>query len=210
MARIQAIELDYLQYAEGAAPETPAAGIVRIYAKTDGMLYVKNDAGVETPLGSAATLTAKGDLLVFGTEDSRLAVGADGNILVADSNEPLGVKWAALKKSLAFFIGGGLSVETGAMSVIIPESMTITEIRLAVDAAPTDASLIIDVNIDGTTAYTTQANRPTITSGNISATAADPDVTALSAGDKLSIDIDQVGSTVAGESLSVIIVCEVG
>ena len=39
--------------AEGAAPATPAAGTVVMYAKTDGLLYSKDDAGAETALGVA-------------------------------------------------------------------------------------------------------------------------------------------------------------
>jgi len=38
-------------------------------------------------------LTTKGDLLVYGTANDRFPVGANGAILVADSNETLGVKW---------------------------------------------------------------------------------------------------------------------
>ena len=50
MAKIQDIDIPYLEFAEAAAPGTPASGIVRIYAKTDGSLYQKDDAGTETGL----------------------------------------------------------------------------------------------------------------------------------------------------------------
>lgn len=36
--------------AEGAAPATPSTGATRIYVKTDGKVYCKNDAGVEFDL----------------------------------------------------------------------------------------------------------------------------------------------------------------
>lgn len=42
-------------FSEGAAPATPSAGEVKVYAKTDGRVYSKDDAGVETILGSATT-----------------------------------------------------------------------------------------------------------------------------------------------------------
>src|SRR3990167_9845525 len=35
-------------FAEGAAPSTPAASKVTLYAKTDGLLYSKDDVGTET------------------------------------------------------------------------------------------------------------------------------------------------------------------
>lgn len=53
-----------LKVAESAAPSTPASGFLSIYAKTDGVLYAKDDAGTESALSSAgmqpldATLTA--------------------------------------------------------------------------------------------------------------------------------------------------------
>lgn len=57
--------------AEGAAPATPAAGTVVMYAKTDGLLYSKDDAGAETPLGGGGggSLTDgdKGDITVSGS-----------------------------------------------------------------------------------------------------------------------------------------------
>jgi hypothetical protein len=37
----------YLDATEAAAPSTPASGFVRIYAKSDGRVYSKDDAGVE-------------------------------------------------------------------------------------------------------------------------------------------------------------------
>lgn len=41
---------DTVAVTEQAAPGTPAAGLYYIYAKTDGTLYGKNDAGIETSL----------------------------------------------------------------------------------------------------------------------------------------------------------------
>lgn len=44
--------------------------------------------------GGSSPLTTKGDLYGFDTADARLPVGSDGQSLVADSAEPLGVKWS--------------------------------------------------------------------------------------------------------------------
>jgi len=41
---------------EGAAPSTPSTGYVSVYAKADGLLYSKDDAGVETQLGGNVAL----------------------------------------------------------------------------------------------------------------------------------------------------------
>ena len=39
---------------EGGSTSTPAANRVTVYAKSDGLLYSKDDAGLETPLGGTA------------------------------------------------------------------------------------------------------------------------------------------------------------
>ena len=40
----------FVEFAEGTAPGTPASGYLRAYTKTDGKLYIKDDADVETDL----------------------------------------------------------------------------------------------------------------------------------------------------------------
>lgn len=50
MAKIQDIDIPYLEFAEAAAPGTPASAISRLYVKSDGLFYSKDDAGTETPV----------------------------------------------------------------------------------------------------------------------------------------------------------------
>jgi hypothetical protein len=106
---------------------------------------------------------------------------------------------------LAFFKTGTLEVTTGASKFPALFDMTLVGVRAAVGTAPTGADLIVDVNLNGTTVYTTQANRPTISDGSTSSTETVPDVTAVAAGDLLSVDIDQIGSSAAGADLVVAI-----
>lgn len=83
-------------------------------------------------------------------------------------------------------------------------TLTIMSVRSAVGTAPTGQSLICDVNKNGTTIFTTQANRPTIAAaGTTSGKITNMDVTTLADGDYLSVDVDQVGSGVAGSDLVV-------
>lgn len=44
-----------VDFAEGAAPGTPGANKVSLYAKADGLLYSKDDAGAETALGGGGS-----------------------------------------------------------------------------------------------------------------------------------------------------------
>lgn len=104
----------HYQVAEQAAPSTPDSGFYAIYAKTDGILYGKNDGGTETALGGGgsgdvatdAIWDAKGDLAA-GTganTASKLTVGANDTILVADSTQSTGVKWTATYKATGALI----------------------------------------------------------------------------------------------------------
>ena len=95
------------------------------------------------------------------------------------------------------------------MATIIPQVMHITGIKAVVSTAPVGANIILDVNVNGTSIYTTQANRPNIADGAVSVTATLPDVVNLAIGDVVSIDVDQIGIATAGANLSIVIICEV-
>lgn len=112
----------FIDFDEGAAPATPAAGKVRVYAKTDGLPYSKDDAGSETAMagggsGDVATdaiFDAKGDLPV-GTGSNtaqKLTAGVDGTILMAASGETTGLKWHALT-TVDATLGGDVAMATG-------------------------------------------------------------------------------------------------
>lgn len=100
---------------------------------------------------------------------------------------------------------GVLAVVVGTGRTYFPVGVTIDGVTIGVGTAPTGASLIVDVNKNGTTVFTTQANRPTITAAAFASAEKVPDVTAIAAGDYVSIDVDQVGSTVAGADLTAVI-----
>lgn len=176
----------------------------------DGDLYInitsydlfKKVAGTWSNIGNIKGATGDTGATGVGVPSG----GMEGQIIVMGSST---TEWQNQVRAISFYIDGDLTVDTDLMSIISPMSLTITEIRCAVSTAPTDADLIIDINKNGTTIYTTQANRPTILATETTETATDPDITTLAVGDILSLDIDQIGSTVAGANLSVIIICEV-
>lgn len=88
----------------------------------------------------------------------------------------------------------------------MPFAGTIVGVIASVGTAPTGSSVVCDVNKNGTTVFTTQANRPSIAAGTTSTTmTAVPDVTVVAAGDLLSVDIDAVGNSTAGSDLTVVV-----
>lgn len=101
-----------------------------------------------------------------------------------------------------FAAEGTLSVKVGKGRMVLPFAATLLGITPMLDTAPTGASVILDVNKNGTTIFTTQGNRPTIAAGSNGGTeVTNMDVTAVAAGQYLTVDFDQVGSTVAGADL---------
>lgn len=81
--------------------------------------------------------------------------------------------------------------------------LTVKAVRASVATAPTGASIIVDVKKNGTTMYTTSGNRPAIAISGTTVAATLPDVLTISAGDYLTVDIAQIGSTIAGADLTV-------
>lgn len=57
-------DVSAMKVAESSAPSTPASGYVSVYAKTDGKLYIKDDAGTETDLTAGATLDSLSDVVI--------------------------------------------------------------------------------------------------------------------------------------------------
>lgn len=77
-------------------------------------LGIKLDTASGLVLGGGGVkigiLTTKGDLFAFGTANARLAVGADGTILIADSTAGDGIKWGKLPTGTATLTAGTVTV----------------------------------------------------------------------------------------------------
>ncbi len=69
-----------------------AEGMVTYLKDTDAVEKYNGSAWVSIG-GSASPLTTKGDLYTYSTTDARLAVGNNGETLVADSSATTGLRW---------------------------------------------------------------------------------------------------------------------
>jgi hypothetical protein len=99
---------------------------------------------------------------------------------------------------------GPLSVTTGTSRFYADDYYQLSSVRASVGTAPSGSSIIVDVFKNGSTIFTTAANRPTITTGtNTAVSAATPDLLFVQPGDYLTVNIVQTGSTVAGSDLTV-------
>ena len=179
----------------------------------NGTLWVDTDSDVPTFTASAYVLnslvTAKGDLVAAaasGTPDN-LAVGTDGQYLKAASGETLGLDWAGLDVVIGVACSDettDLATGTGVVTFRMPHAMTLTAVRASVTTAPTGSTVIVDINEAGTSVLSTKlsidASEKTSTTAATAAVISD---SALADDAEITIDIDQVGSTVAGAGLKV-------
>lgn len=105
----------------------------------------------------------------------------------------------------SFSAPGTLSIKTGKGRFYAPADFDIAAITVSCGAAPVGQSIVVDINKNGSTIYTNQSNRPSISGGNFYALATTPNITSISAGDYITVDIDQVGLTFAGSDLTVVL-----
>lgn len=105
---------------------------------------------------------------------------------------------------IVFSAQGALTTRTGKSFVRMLGSGLIVAVNGWIDTAPTGATTFkVDVNKNGSTIYGTQTNQPTWVAASNTPTVGAHSVTAYANGDRISVDIDAVGSTVAGSDLTV-------
>lgn len=100
-----------------------------------------------------------------------------------------------------------LTTGTAKTTFRMPFAMNVDEVRASVSTAPTDAALIVDINETAASILSTEIS---IDSGQkTSTTSGTPPVisdASLADDAEITIDIDQVGSTIAGAGLKVYII----
>ena len=116
----------------------------------------------------------------------------------------------AIRPTFVFTIIGTLTTGTDLVpTLIVPSSLTINKVYGAVKTAPSGDDILIDVNLNATSIWdSNQNNRLTIADGATTGNQTSFDTTALSEGDLLTMDVDQIGSSTAGADLTVEVKCE--
>jgi hypothetical protein len=159
----------------GLLADRPAAGIEgRFYFATDTEEWTRDNGSTWDTLSSPGEPGATG--------------ASNAEFMVACSDETT-----------------ALTTGAGKVTFRMPYAMTLSSVRASVSAAPTGAAIQVDINETGSgtilsTKLTIDAGEKTSTTAAVPAVISD---TALADDAEITIDIDVVGSTIAGAGLKV-------
>lgn len=141
-----------------------------------------------------------------GTVDSVV----QGNGITVDSTDPANPIVTAKPQSFSFACSDETTALTTGVAKVTwrtPYAFTLTGVRASVTTAPTGSTLIVDINESGSTILSTKlsidASEKTSTTAASAAVISD---TSLANDAEITIDIDQIGSTVAGAGLKVTLI----
>jgi hypothetical protein len=160
-----------------ATATTPAAD--------DNDTSVMTSAGLQTELTAYAT-----DSVSFQSKD------------LTHASNTLPAEWGVAASDEITAITTG----TGKITFRMPFAMTVTEVRASVTTAPTGSTIIIDINEGGVSILSTKlsidASEKTSTSAASAAVISD---SALADDAEMTVDFDQVGSTIAGAGVKILL-----
>jgi len=175
---------------------------ITIHSTAAGTVYGLNIGSVsDNGTGSVGTasspLTTKGDLWGFDTADNRVPIGStDEDVLTVDSSTALGMKWATPTvgvESESWTLGAVTTI-TGNKRLYTPVARTIIDVTASVGTASSSGVVTVDVDKDGTTIFTTPANRPEIAASGHVSSSETPDVTSWGSGSYLTVNVDDAGT----------------
>jgi hypothetical protein len=169
-------------------------------------------ASIALGLSLTNPMTTAGDLIRGGSSGvpTRLAMGSalqrlrvnSGGTALEYAGDPVLIQFACSDETTALTTG------TGKVTFRAPFAFTLTGVRASVNTAPTGATLLtVDINEAGTTVLSTKltfdaSEKTTVTA----ATAAVISDSSIADDAEISIDIDAIGSTVAGAGLKVTLI----
>lgn len=212
-----------LNIPHGSAPSSPANG--DMWTTTAG-LYIRINNGTIGPLGSGgagdtfktwhyatdAGYTWGTTDIVAASNDTMDIVPGSG-ISIATDPTLKAIRITATggggdTTNITWVLAAGEAATTGTNktnAIVIPRAGTIQKVFAYAKTGPTGAALIFDINKNGTTIWSTQANRIQIAAGAIEGTQTSFNTTSLAEGDIITIDVDQIGSTIAGQDITIIL-----
>ncbi len=169
-----------------------------------------NSTDVHTQYVTKALVDAKGDLVTATADNTpaRLAVGSNGQVLVAASGESTGLIWQGPAEVIGIAVSDeetALTTGNAKVTFRMPFAMTLTAVRASLSTASTSGLPTFDINEGGTTILSTKltidANEKTSTTAATAPVISD---TALADDAEITIDIDVAGTGAKGAKVYLI------
>jgi len=185
-----------------------AVGTSLRYARQDHVHTMPTAANVGAVASSL--VDAKGDLVTATADNTpaRLAVGSNGQVLVAASGESTGLIWQGPAEVIGIAVSDeetALTTGNAKVTFRMPFAMTLTAVRASLSTASTSGLPTFDINEGGTSILGTKlsidANEKTSTTAASAATITD---SALADDAEITIDIDVAGTGAKGAKVYLI------
>jgi hypothetical protein len=180
------------QYVDGLLA---SGGVPDATAASKGIIQLTGDLG---GTADAPTVPTKINLTEKGASNGVATLDATGKIP--------STQLPTMGRIQPFSSSGLLMTEVGTHRLYNDSAnpWTILSVRANVGIPSAGSSVIIDINVDGATIFTSQGNRPTVTAGSYtSGKRTNMNITTVPVGSYLTVDVDQVGSTTPGSDLTV-------
>ena len=134
--------------------------------------------------------------------DGKIATVLSGAWVAADPAPPASAGGPTI---LTGFLSGALVAGVGTTRFYndTGADVTIANARLSLGSPPAGGPATVDLNLNGTTIFTTQANRPSVAAAGVTSGAKVPDVTNWPAGQYLTVDVDLIGTTTPGSNATI-------
>jgi hypothetical protein len=203
---------------QALVPSNPASGYKSLFVKNDGLFFVNSGGDAVGPFitGTSSTGTVVQEFttqfitieqnITFTPQGSAPSTSGGKGKQAAVGNDlyyvnPSGTVYLLTAPRILLYTWDGILYVTSGTSKIynqLGSIYTFQEIFCSVSNAPTLASIVVDVNKNGTTVLNTKAIIP---AGSVTGSSADFSVSTWNPGDYLTVDVDQIGSGTAGSNL---------
>lgn len=175
--------------------DTEVANNSAVTANTAKVTYPSADSTKLSGIATGATVNSADATLLARANHT----GTQATATISDF--PVIIQVAASDETTALTTG------TAKLTIRAPSAFTLTGVRASVTTAPTGATIIVDINEGGVSVLSTKlsidATEKTSTTAAAAAVISD---SAIADDAELTIDIDQIGSTIAGAGLKITLI----